>query len=62
MYKNTNKGKKSVEISSPLYYRYTPTVIFKNLNLKLDHNIGGKGFIHSPKRRNENQLQSLKYG
>ena len=56
-----NTGKKSIENSSPLYQTYTPTLIFKNLNLKVDHNTDGKGFIHGPKRQNKNEFKSLKH-
>ena len=47
MYENMNEGKKSIENSSPLYQTYTPYA-FKNINLIIDHHIGGKWFIHSP--------------
>ena len=61
MYKNINKGKRSVANLSPLYQIYTPTVILKNINLKVDHHIGGKLFIHSSKHHKENLLLNLEH-
>ena len=49
-----------IEKSSPLYQNYTPTVILKNTDPKVDYHTRGKWFIHGPKRRKENQLHSLK--
>ena len=60
MYKHTkSKTRNWWKKSSPLRQNYTPPIILKNTDPKLDHNTGGKWFNHGPKRSKENQLQSL---
>ena len=50
------------------YYKYMKyhsklsyQLSFLNVSRKVDYHAGGKWFIHSPKRRKENQLLSLKH-
>ena len=50
---NYNKYMKS-------HCKFTYKLLFKNVSRKVDYHAGGKWFIHVPKRRNENQLLSLK--
>ena len=44
-----------------LFQNYSPTVILKSMNLKVDHQTGGKWFIHGPKDHKKNQLLSPEY-
>ena len=55
MYKNINKGKKTLGNSSPPYQTYTT-----NVKLKADRHTGGDWIIHGPKHHKEKQLLSLK--
>ena len=54
MYKNMNELIEN--LSAPLQ---NYTLSLKNINLKVDHRTGGLWFIHGPKRRKDNQFQSL---
>ena len=48
-------------LKSIRYTTWTPTVIFENNNLKIDHNILGKWFIHDRKQSKDNHWSSLEH-
>ena len=52
--KNYNKYMKS-------HSKLTNQLSFQNVSRKVDYHAGGNWFIYGPKRRNENQLLSLKH-
>ena len=59
MWKLTRQEMNYIYVYNPLNYNqnYIPTL--NNKDAKADHRTGGRWFIQSPKRRKENQLESL---
>ena len=60
MYINNNKSNTPIEINHN-YIKLTYQLSFEHISLTLLHHTRGKLFILGPRRRNENQLLSLKH-
>ena len=58
MYKDKNKGNKTIAKSSTPYQIYTH-LLFRNINLKVCHLIGGKKSIHGHKHSQEDQWSNM---